>query len=132
MDLGCGHGKFAARYFDTKLTMGLDLSYKALKHARKVQIYKHLVLADAVHISVCDNCFATVFSNSAIEHMPDLRGVLKEVLRVLQPGGTFVFTAPGHLFGEYLFLTDPFERLKRYLRTPNLRWRTTNTISAAR
>lgn len=111
LDLGCGHGKFAAQYFDHKLKLGLDLSQKALKRAERSQAHQARVLANAARVPVRDDFFATVFSNSAVEHMPPLRDVLREVFRILRPGGTFVFTVPSHLLGKYLFCTSLFEKL---------------------
>ncbi len=41
-----------------------------------------------------DGSFDWVLSNSVLEHIDDLEPVLKEVARVLRPGGVFIFTVP--------------------------------------
>ena len=43
-----------------------------------------------------------------IEHIPDNDAVLREVSRMLNPGGDFVFTVPSDKFPEYLYLTNKF------------------------
>ena len=53
---------------------------------------------DATNIPYEDNSFDKVFSVSVLEHIPDLGDieVVKEVSRVLKPGGTFVMTLPAY------------------------------------
>jgi SAM-dependent methyltransferase len=43
-----------------------------------------------------------VFSNSVLEHVDDINGVLTEVARLLRSGGTFVFTVPSRDFQSCL------------------------------
>ena len=57
------------------------------------------------------NAFASAFSNSVLEHIPDIQPVLNEIGRVLQPGAPFVITVPSHLFTEYLGGAEFFERI---------------------
>jgi SAM-dependent methyltransferase len=53
---------------------------------------------DATTISHEDNSFDRIFSVSVFEHIPDLGDVdaVKEVARVLKPGGIFVMTLPAY------------------------------------
>jgi SAM-dependent methyltransferase len=46
--------------------------------------------------------FASAFSNSVLEHIPDLMPVLHEVARVLKPGGRFIATVPSDAFRRLL------------------------------
>jgi ubiquinone/menaquinone biosynthesis C-methylase UbiE len=41
-----------------------------------------------------DECFDACISNYVIEHISDVRGHLKEVHRVLKPGGLYIFRTP--------------------------------------
>ena len=47
-----------------------------------------------------DGAYKTIFSNSVLEHIPDLRPVLKEVHRLLAPDGMFFVTVPSDLFEQ--------------------------------
>ena len=58
-----------------------------------------------------DNYFAAAFSNSVLEHIPDIQPVLNEISRVLRPGGRFLITTPSHYFTEFLGGAALFERL---------------------
>tara|TARA_B100001250_G_C19816410_1_gene798668 strand:- start:2619 stop:3506 length:888 start_codon:yes stop_codon:yes gene_type:complete len=98
LDLGCGDGQFATLLFD-KLDAGVDLSEASIKAARKLNIYENLNVADCTkRIPHPDNSFKTVYSNSVMEHIPDIEGVIKEVSRTLESGGKFIITTYGDNF----------------------------------
>jgi SAM-dependent methyltransferase len=52
------------------------------------------VRGDVAGLPFADHSFATVFSNGVLEHVHDLRGGLREIARVLRPGGRLIFTVP--------------------------------------
>jgi GT2 family glycosyltransferase/2-polyprenyl-3-methyl-5-hydroxy-6-metoxy-1,4-benzoquinol methylase/glycosyltransferase involved in cell wall biosynthesis/Flp pilus assembly protein TadD len=49
---------------------------------------------DLTQLTFKNEQFDFVFSLEVLEHIPDYRSALREVLRVLKPKGTFIFTAP--------------------------------------
>jgi SAM-dependent methyltransferase len=55
--------------------------------------------------------FASAFSNSVLEHIPDVEPVLIETARVLRPGAPFVFCVPNHNFDPNLSAAQRLERL---------------------
>jgi SAM-dependent methyltransferase len=104
LDLGCGDGELAAVMLtgtNVRWT-GLDIDEADAELARKRGFYENVHLASASHIPEPDRAFDVVFSNSSLEHMQELDGVLAEVARVLKPGGQFVFTVPLREFNELL------------------------------
>ncbi len=62
-------------------------------------------------IPVPDGSYASVMSNSVLEHIPDLDPVIREVARVLQPDGLFVFCVPNHNFLDNLSISSFFDRV---------------------
>jgi SAM-dependent methyltransferase len=52
---------------------------------------------DLTHLSFADAAFELVLSFDVFEHIPDYFAALKEVARVLRPGGTLAMTVPLHL-----------------------------------
>ncbi|MFT5635074.1 MAG: malonyl-CoA O-methyltransferase [Cognaticolwellia sp.] len=94
LDLGAGTGFFtellASRY---QRVIGVDISKKMLGFAkanRKKAI--HWLEADAYKIPLQDNSIDLVYSNLMIQWCDPLDLVLNEVMRVLKPGGLFVFS----------------------------------------
>jgi SAM-dependent methyltransferase len=97
LDLGCGDGLMASilRQACAELVdAGLDLSWRKLSTARGRGIYRILTCADLTHMPFADRTFATVLSNCVLEHVADLTLGLREIARVLTPGGRLIFTVP--------------------------------------
>jgi ubiquinone/menaquinone biosynthesis C-methylase UbiE len=111
LDLGCGDGLFAERTFERALRVGLDRDPSELAIARSRRSYRSLTAADASRLPFRAGAFATVISNSVLEHLTDLPGTLAEVRRVLRRDGRFWFSVPSPLYGKLLFNTVFFARL---------------------
>lgn len=102
LDVGCGDGHFAATTYDRPIDVGVDLLRPELDEARAWGAYRQVVPASGTALPFSDASFRTVVSNSVLEHIPDLDATLREISRVLAPGGTFAFTTPSEHFGEFL------------------------------
>lgn len=109
LDLGCGDGLIAQVFFGTEaqVDVGLDLWAEQLRQAARSGAYRHVDRADGHRLPYADGVFATVFSNSVLEHIPDVWSVVREVERVLRLGGHFIFTVPSDVFR---FLLDGYAR----------------------
>lgn len=110
LDFGCSEGFFAGLIFGkNRINIGLDLfSNKRTEEAKKEKIYKKIVLYDGNIIPYPDNYFNTVVSNCVLEHIPNIRLSLKEIYRVLKPGGFFLTSVmadqwENNLFGSKIF-----------------------------
>jgi SAM-dependent methyltransferase len=101
LDVGCGDGIFARILFDEKIDTGIDPLGYELESAKKYEMYDELIETFGNDIPKPDNYFNTVFSNSVLEHIEDLDSVLKEVHRVMAPGGLFYVTIPTDKFDKY-------------------------------
>jgi SAM-dependent methyltransferase len=94
LDVGCGDGHFASLTFDQTIDVGLDPEISLLCEASRRKAYRTLVQADGGRIPFRDGCFASAFSNSAMEHILHVEAVLAEVSRVLRTGARFAFCVP--------------------------------------
>ncbi len=103
LDLGCGDGHFASVTFG-ELEAGFDPWWGPLTEARERAVYDVLTQADGARMPYQGGYFATVVSNSVLEHIPNLPPVLSEVARVLRPSGSFYFCVPGPNFLPFLWL----------------------------
>jgi len=104
LDLGCGDGLIARDLFGTEqpIDVGMDPWSEQLRQAVRSRMYRHIDLAEGKHLPYTDRSFATVFSNSVLEHVPDVAPILNEIARVLSPGGRFIFTVPSDAFRPML------------------------------
>lgn len=104
LDLGCGDGLIGEIAFRNLggADVGLDPWVSQLRRARALDAYRHVDQADGHALPYAEASFATVFSNSVLEHIAEVESVLHEVRRVLRPGGHFVFTAPSDAFRRML------------------------------
>ena len=104
LDLGCGDGILTdilfARAGVTPQLVGVDIDPLETAAAAAYPFYDRIHTCAAQAIPEADATFDYVISNSVLEHIPDLDGVIAEVSRVLKPGGTFWFTVPGPGFRE--------------------------------
>ena len=81
-------------------------------------------VADAESLPYEDDSFDLVVGHAVIHHIPDVEGALREVVRVLKPGGRFVIagepTRIGHWYARHLSRAT-WETATRISRLPPLR-----------
>lgn len=104
LDVGCGDGHFASVTFSEPIDVGLDPWERDLLECASLrpQVYKELVLASATEMPFADESFQTVVSNSVLEHIPDVEMTVREIARVLKPGGEFAMTTPSEYYPMFL------------------------------
>jgi SAM-dependent methyltransferase len=93
--VGCGTGLEAgiiARTFSAN-TVGIDLGGQ-LEFDHEGSAPAALMIMDARDLKFPDNAFDLVYSFHAIEHIPDPEQALREMSRVLRPGGTYFIGTP--------------------------------------
>jgi len=108
LDLGCGEGRHMhAVYFakDTVHAVGVDLLLDDVKKARQSFVdFPDLdpasprsfgfSVATALTLPFADDTFDKVICSEVLEHIPDYVGAVKEITRVLKPGGTLGVSVP--------------------------------------
>lgn len=89
LDLGCGAGKLMqllSPHFD--LVVGIDLSYEMIKVAQiSEKDNLRWIVADVARVPFPSLSFDYVVSHTCLHHVPDLNQALKEVHRLMRPGG---------------------------------------------
>ena len=105
LDFGCGDGFFAQTTFGKNyIDVGVDIhSNRRTQEARQNNIYKKLVLYNGSKLPFPDSSFQTVISNCVFEHIPDLPNTLKEIRRVLKPGGYILSSVMTKKWEDFLF-----------------------------
>jgi SAM-dependent methyltransferase len=94
LDIGCGDGIFAKMLFHDELDTGIDPDLVEVERARQLGAYRELIVCSGDAVPKPDGSYATIFSNSVLEHVPNLSPVLEEIHRLLAPDGRFYATLP--------------------------------------
>ncbi|WP_299684324.1 class I SAM-dependent methyltransferase [uncultured Dokdonia sp.] len=93
LDIGCGkmpYREYILNNSQVEKYVGLDIE-TAIAYDTSVQPD---VTWDGEVMPFEDNSFDCAFGTEVLEHCPDPDKILKEVYRVLKPGGVFFFTVP--------------------------------------
>jgi 2-polyprenyl-6-hydroxyphenyl methylase/3-demethylubiquinone-9 3-methyltransferase len=119
LEIACGRGDFAewcTSNADPEIFVAADFSMTAVRLAR-AHVLKStpavrvgFAQADAQAIALGSESMDTVICCETIEHVPDPRAALRELARVLRPGGRLFLTTPNYLgpigaYRGYLRLT---------------------------
>jgi SAM-dependent methyltransferase len=110
LDLGCGAGRHAFEaYRRGARVVAVDLDFKELAPVSDMFAAMRAegdtrppgqaaaVTADATRLPFPDAAFDCVIVAEMLEHIPDDDAALKEIARVLRPGGTLAVTVPAWL-----------------------------------
>ena len=106
-DFGCGPGNTAQYLKNLGVEIsGLDLSAKMLEQARRLHPGIPFLKGDMLALEFAGHSIAGVVAFYAIVHFTQeqAEAALREVFRVLQPGGLFLFTF--HVGGKPLHLEE--------------------------
>lgn len=92
LDVGCGQGMDVANYAMAGAeATGIDLTPRhaelARLHLAAMDLRAEIVIGDAERMPFEDDRFARVSSNGVLHHTPDMGAALREIRRVLKPGG---------------------------------------------
>lgn len=103
LDMGCGRGvstELTLKSLRPQRLAAFDVDPSMIEAARKRLNWAledgtlDLRVADAAHMPFADASFDAAFESGLLHHIPDWRDALREVSRVLKPGGSFCFAEP--------------------------------------
>jgi SAM-dependent methyltransferase len=103
LEIGCGRGYLTQKVQAfAPATTGIDVNAEAIDNA----VTTGLRVMDARTLDFPDATFDKIYSFHAIEHIPDLPRVFREIDRVLKPGGSALLLYPAEpIRGLYVIPT---------------------------
>ncbi len=113
LEIGCGTGKNLDVLRKFGKTWGLDNSKEAIKFSKKRGL-NNLVLGEAENIPFSGGKFNLIILLDVLEHTDDIK-TLKEIFRVLVPGGYLIITVPAFswLWGRWDVVLEHKRRYKK-------------------
>jgi SAM-dependent methyltransferase len=91
LDVGCGEGRFCRMLSDLGAkTVGIDPTVRFIEHARELHPEGQYVVSGAERMPFADGAFDIVVSYVTLVDIPDYRAGLREMARVLGPGGRLI------------------------------------------
>lgn len=92
LEIGCGMGTDGAQFAKAGADYtGVDLTDAAIELARKrfhvSGLKGEFRVADAERLNFADESFDVVYSHGVLHHTPDIDAAVREIHRVLKPGG---------------------------------------------
>jgi len=109
LDVGCARGRFskALAQRGARIT-GIDAAEKFISIARGNVPDATFEVASATDIRFEDNSFDGVFCLEVLEHVPETEKAVREMTRVLRPGGKIIIIDKNILSLEPLYLMPTF------------------------
>jgi ubiquinone/menaquinone biosynthesis C-methylase UbiE len=113
LECGCATAQFLiyfAAEYDCEIwgidnsTTGLDISKKNFQ-MQGINEYT-LINADVNYLPLCDNTFDVIFSAGLLEHFSEPEKMVKEMARILKPGGLLIIQIPNFHTGSLMWLIE--------------------------
>jgi ubiquinone/menaquinone biosynthesis C-methylase UbiE len=102
LDIGCGEGSFTEKFsdgFSNVYAIDVQDKYIDIFKKRKINEKKYIIQKmSAENMKFTADFFDTIITFETIEHIQNLESAVKEMYRVLKPGGTLILTCPNRLF----------------------------------
>jgi len=105
LDVGCNVGYFTTTLLNkARRVCAIDIDNDSIKAARERYSEIDFKVSSGETIPYEDDFFDLVVMSDVLEHTQDDEGVIKEVSRVLRPGGILIITVP---YKELFSFLDP-------------------------
>jgi ubiquinone/menaquinone biosynthesis C-methylase UbiE len=116
LDLGCGTGNLLQIARDREVSfIGVDFSNEMLQRAKKKG--KNLVMADLHYLPFRNSCIDGITNVNVFYQLDNSKIFLKEVYRVLKPGGKIIISTPRRDGSSFSFVP---RLIKTVIRHPGI------------
>lgn len=105
LDIGCGRGEFLRGFINCGVRgFGVDRSSAAQRYCPQADL--RVADLESSPLPFDDNTFDVVYSKSVIEHFYYPEKLIKEIYRVIKPGGLVITLCPDWEFNYRIYFED--------------------------
>lgn len=105
LDVGCGRGEFLNGFIKCGVEgYGVDQSDVAKRYCPNATLKQANLESESIPFD--ENCFDVVYSKSVIEHFHQPEILIREMYRVLKPGGLAITLCPDWYFNYRIYFED--------------------------
>jgi SAM-dependent methyltransferase len=126
LEVGCGTGAIINEFPKNGTIHGIDIDFERLRFAQSNLKEISFLCADAHHLPYCNNSFSTVLCHLLLLWVKSPEHVIKEMIRVGEPGGNILLLAEPDYGGRidfpeklYILGDAQVESLKKQGADPN-------------
>lgn len=128
LELGCGLGHLIGLLQDDFACVGVDIAAYSIEQTRRNAPSAEAFVQSADDLaSFADGEFAVVVALHLVEHLPSPAQTIKDIHRILQPGGLWLFATPNPIYSLRRFkdpLTDAIGKDPTHINVhPPSQWR---------
>ncbi len=129
LEMGCGLGHLLGLLQDDFHCVGIDLIDYSVEQTKLNAPRAEALLMSADDLSPFESeSFSVVVALHLVEHLPDPEGTIRQVKRILKPGGLFLFATPNPDYSLRRYKdrdTDAIGKDKTHINVhPPSQWRT--------
>ncbi len=129
LEMGCGLGHLLGLLQDDYRCVGIDIAEYSIEQLKRNAPKAEGYVMDATDLSRFEaGAFGAVVALHLVEHLPDPAGTIRQVNRILQPGGLFLFATPNPIYSLRRFKdvhTDAIGKDPTHINVqPPQQWRT--------
>lgn len=106
LDLGSGEGGTSVVFSELNRVFSYDLNLTRLERQRNNSATYYKINGNALKLSFKDNSFNLIILQDVIEHLPDSKLLINEIIRVLKPDGLVYISTPNK-YSIFNFVADP-------------------------
>ncbi|MFH1635576.1 MAG: class I SAM-dependent methyltransferase [Chloroflexota bacterium] len=94
LEIGCGLGHLSGQLEDSFDTYAIDVNAWAIQQAPQVAPATRFNLASAEDLPFARDSFGVIIIKHVVEHLPRPEQAIRELGRILAPGGVLILSAP--------------------------------------
>lgn len=126
LDIGCGDGRISLTLANRdRFMIGVELARRRVERARQKFLERQqkgcFIQGDGEALPFRDGVMDGIILTEVLEHIPDDEKVLRELTRVLKPGGRVILSVPSISWRKYILIKknkvavyDSTEHLREY------------------